>query len=92
MVGEDLPVVHVLMKLLPFSPPEQRGSVGVETCRVAGDWRGGRLLEERNPGKLWGGKRKTSLWVIITYCTLITSFLFDPIHFALVVCVNKRDK
>ena len=79
MVGEDLSEVHVLMKLLPVFPPEHHDTVGVETCSVAADWRGGRLLEERNPGKLWGGKRKMGwvLWVFIMYCTLIISFLFD---------------
>ena len=53
VVGEDLSVVHLLMKLLSIFPPDEWGSVRVETCSEAADWRGGSLLEERHRGKLW---------------------------------------
>ena len=92
MVGEDLPVVHV-----PHEAPPLLSSRTTRLCRGRNLSRG-RWLERRETSggeKSWealGRKKKDSLWVIITYCTLITSFLFDPIHFALVVCVNKRDK
>ena len=58
VVGEDLSVVHLLMKLLSIFPPDEWGSVRVETCSEAADWRGGSLLEERHWGKLWRGKRE----------------------------------
>uniref|UniRef100_A0A3Q3G0F3 Hydroxysteroid (17-beta) dehydrogenase 8 n=1 Tax=Labrus bergylta TaxID=56723 RepID=A0A3Q3G0F3_9LABR len=59
VVGEDLSLVHVLVKLLSIFPPEHHGSVGVETCSVAGDPRGGSLLEERHCGEVWRTNRKT---------------------------------
>jgi len=48
MVGEDLSMFNVLMDLLSITPPEYQGSVRVETCSMAGDWRGGSPLEERH--------------------------------------------
>ena len=52
VVGQDLSVVHVVVKLLSVSGPEHEGSVRVETCSVAADWRGGGLLEQRHWGDL----------------------------------------
>ena len=81
----------------PHEAPPLLSSRTTRLCRGRNLSRG-RWLERRETSggeKSWealGRKKKDSLWVIITYCTLITSFLFDPIHFALVVCVNKRDK
>ena len=53
VVGEDLPLVHMLIKLLAVSPPEHHHLVRVEACSVAHHWGGGSPLEERHLRTLW---------------------------------------
>lgn len=53
MVVQELTVVHLLVDLLSIFPPEDGGSVRVETCGKAADWRRGSLLQEKHRGKLW---------------------------------------
>ena len=53
VVGEDLPVVHMLIKLLTVSHPEHHHPVRVEACSMAHHWGGGSPLEERHLRTLW---------------------------------------
>ena len=48
IVLEDLSMLHISMLFLSVFLPEHHDSTGVETCRVAGHWRGGGLLEQRH--------------------------------------------
>lgn len=52
MVGEGFTEIDALMQLLAIFSPEQRSLFGVETRRVASDWRGRFLLEEGQRWKL----------------------------------------
>ena len=62
-VGEDLPMVHMLIKLLAVSHPEHHHPVRVEACSMAHHWGGGSPLEERHLRTLWreGGREMNDI-------------------------------
>lgn len=66
VVGEDLPVVHMLLEVLAVSPPEHHHPVRVEACSMAHHWGGGAPLEQRHPRTLWRERERCSVcsWVL----------------------------
>lgn len=52
MVGQDLSVVQILMKIISVFPPYKCGSVRIETCSVAADWTEGRREKQLSPSHI----------------------------------------